>query len=100
MEGQPDRNTIAEEAVGQKHGSAPVYAAKMTEMSQEEAAGQLAVSSGAQASTPEKTAESLGERVADAYPDPARVPRHPKRKLQQALRIERRTMDFVQSDAE
>ena len=79
MEGQLDRNRIAEEAVGQKHGSAPAYAAKKTEMSQEEAAGQLAASSGAQASTPEKTAESLGERVADAYADPARVPRHPKR---------------------
>ncbi len=45
---------IAEEAVGQKHGSAPAYAAKKAEISQQEAAGQLAVSSGAQASTPEK----------------------------------------------
>jgi hypothetical protein len=78
MEGQPDRDKIAEEAVGQKHGSAPAYAAKKPEMSQREAARQLAVSSGAQASTPEKTAESVGERVGNAYADPARVARHPK----------------------
>jgi len=79
MERQPDRDRIAEEAVGQKHGTAPAYAAKESEMSQQEAAGQLAVSSGAQASTPEKTAESVGERVADAYADPASVAQHPKR---------------------
>ena len=79
MEGQPDRDRIAEEAVGQKHGSAPAYAAKKAEMSQQEAAWQLALSSGAQASTPEKTAESVGERVGDAYADPARVAQHPKR---------------------
>jgi len=55
MERQPDRDRIAEEAVGQKHGSAPAYAAKTAEMSQQqEPAGQLAVSSGAQASTPRK----------------------------------------------
>jgi len=70
MERQPDRDAIAEEAVGQKHGSAPPYAAKHPEISQEEAARKLAKSSGAQASTPEKTAESVGERVGDAYSDP------------------------------
>jgi hypothetical protein len=47
-------------------------------MSQEEAARQLAPSSGAQASTPEKTAESVGERVGDAYSDPHKVEQHPK----------------------
>jgi hypothetical protein len=66
MERQPDRDAIAEEAVGQKHGSAPPYAAKQPEISQEEASRKLAGSSGAEASTPEKTAESVGERVGDA----------------------------------
>src|SRR5438067_6810087 len=43
---KPDRDRIAEEAVGQKHGSAPAYAAKNAEISQQEAAWQLALSSG------------------------------------------------------
>jgi hypothetical protein len=81
MKTQPDRDTIAEEAVGQKHGSAPPYAGEKAKMSQEEAARQLAPSSGAQASTPEKTAESVGERVGDAYSDPERVEQHPKSTL-------------------
>src|SRR6266850_1433610 len=54
MKTQPDRDTIAEEAIGQRHGSAPDYAPT------KEAALQLAPSSGAQASIPEKTAESVG----------------------------------------
>src|SRR3954462_14747164 len=79
MERQPDRDRIAEEAVGQKHGTAPAYAAKESEMSQQETAGQLGGLSGAQASTPEKTAESLRGRVAGAEADPASVAQHPKR---------------------
>ena len=78
MKTQPDRDTIAEEAIGQRHGRAPDYASTKADMSQEEAALQLAPSSGAQASIPEKTAESVGERVGDAYPDPARVAQYPK----------------------
>jgi hypothetical protein len=78
MDGQSDRDRIAEEAVGQRHGSAPPYAEGKAGMSQEEAARQLAPSSGAQASAPDKTAESVGERVGDAYSDPQRVEQHPK----------------------
>src|ERR1700747_3539829 len=54
MNRQSDRDRIAEEAVGQRHGSAPPYAEGKAGVSQEEAARQLAPSSGAQASTPEK----------------------------------------------
>jgi hypothetical protein len=78
MKTQLDRDKIAEEAVGQRHGSAPDYAPTK---SQEEAALQLARSSGAQASIPEKTAESVGERVGDAYSDPARIAQYPKEKV-------------------
>ena len=77
MKTQLDRDKIAEEDVGQRHGSAPDYAPTK---SQEEAALQLAPSSGVQASIPEKTAESVGERVGDAYSDPARIAQYPKGK--------------------
>jgi hypothetical protein len=73
MQRQADRDKIAEEAVGQRHESAPPYAAKNEEVSQEEAARHLAGSAGAQATTPEKTAESVGERVGNAYSDPKSV---------------------------
>jgi hypothetical protein len=79
MKTQIDRDTIAEEAIGQRHGSAPDYAPTKADMSQE--ALQLAPSSGAQASIPEKTAESVGERVGDAYSDPARIAQYPKGKV-------------------
>jgi hypothetical protein len=79
MNTQLDRDRIAEEAIGQRRGSAPDYAPTKADTSQEEAALQLALSSGAQASIPEKTAESVGERVGDAYSDPARIA-YPKRK--------------------
>lgn len=39
-------------------------------MSQEEVARRLSKPAGPQASIPEKTAESIGERVGDAYADP------------------------------
>jgi hypothetical protein len=79
MKTQLDRDTIAEEAIGQRHGSAPDYAPTKADMSQEVL--QLAPSSGAQASIPEKTAESVGERVGDAYSDPARIAQYPKGKV-------------------
>jgi hypothetical protein len=70
MEEQPDRDAIADEAVGQTHGTAPPGTAKEKEaMSPEEAARRNAPAPGAQASTPEKTAAALGERVGDAYAD-------------------------------
>jgi hypothetical protein len=85
METQPDRDRIAAEAVGQKHESPPSYAAKREDVSREEAARQLAASSGAQASTPDRTAESLGERVADAYSDPESVARHSPNKVSRQI---------------
>jgi hypothetical protein len=81
MKTQSDRDTIVEEAIGQRHGSAPDYAPTKADISQDEAARQLAPSSGAQASIPEKTAESVGERVGDAYSDPARGGQYPKGKV-------------------
>jgi hypothetical protein len=70
METQADRDAIADEAVGQRHESPPPEAQKKNDLSPEEDGQRLAKSAGAQASIPEKTAESLGERVADAYSDP------------------------------
>lgn len=89
MEKQGDRDRIAEEAVGQRHGSPPPFAGTKLDMSQEEAR-QFAASSGAEASTPEKTAESMGERVGDAYSDPEGVARYSTRKAghQKAARSE------------
>ena len=73
MQRPADRDKIAEEAVGERHQSAPPYAAKNEGVSQEEATRHLAGSAGAQATTPEKTAESVGERVGNAYSDPKSV---------------------------
>lgn len=71
MENQQDPNRIAEEAVGQRHDGAPPDDVKEREgMSPEEAARQTAWSVGPQASVPEKTAESVGERWGNAYSDP------------------------------
>jgi hypothetical protein len=80
MEGQSDRDKIAEEAVGQRHESPPPYAVKEKDMSPDEAVRQLAASPGPQASTAERTAESLGERVGDAYSNPESVARHSPKK--------------------
>ena len=84
MERQPDRDRIAEEAVGQWHETAPPYAGTKPDISQEEAARRFAAGSGAEASIPEKTAESIGERVGDAYSDPEDVARHSPRKGRQS----------------
>ena len=67
MEEQPDLDTIAEEAVGQRHGSAPPDALK--DMWSQEAVRWVATSSGAQASTSKETAEALGERVGTSCSD-------------------------------
>ena len=85
MERQADRDRIAEEAVGQRHESAPPYAGTKPDMSQEEAARRFAAASWAEASTSEKTAESMGERVGDAYSDPESAKRHSARKLGQQI---------------
>jgi hypothetical protein len=71
METQAKRNAIADEAVGQRHEGAPPKTRQQDhDPSPEEVARRLAVSTGAQASISEKTAESIGERVANAYSDP------------------------------
>jgi hypothetical protein len=62
---QPDK--IAAEAVGERLGSDPPDAVRYPEISQEEAARKLAPASAPQASVAEKSAESMGERVGDAY---------------------------------
>ncbi len=68
---KPDPDAIAEEAVGQRHADRPREAAtQQPDMSQEEVARRLSKPAGPQASIPEKTAESIGERVGDAYADP------------------------------
>jgi hypothetical protein len=85
MESQADRDRIAEEAVGQRHESAPPYAGTKPDMSKEEAARKFAAASGAEASSPEKTAESIGERIGDAYSDPESVARHSPRKVGQQI---------------
>jgi ElaB/YqjD/DUF883 family membrane-anchored ribosome-binding protein len=70
MKDQPDLDRIAEESLGQRHASPPPEAVREKErMSPEETVQRLAKSAGAQASTSEKTAESMGERVGDAYSD-------------------------------
>jgi hypothetical protein len=68
IQGQPDRDRIAEEAVGQRRESPPPYARNGA--SREESSRQFGTSSGVAASIPEKTAASVGERVGDAYSDP------------------------------
>jgi hypothetical protein len=82
MESQPDRDR---EAVGQRHESAPPYAGTRPDMSHEEAVRKFAAASGAEASPPEKTAESIGERIGDAYSDPESVARHSPRKVGQQI---------------
>jgi hypothetical protein len=61
---------IAEEAVGERLGSPPPdEAKKRAARSPEEAVRQIAMSAGSQASRATRTAESIGERVEDAYAD-------------------------------
>lgn len=67
METQADRDAIAAEAVGLRPGNA---SAEAHEKHREELGRPSARATGAEASIAEKTAESVGERVADAYSDP------------------------------
>ena len=69
IQGQPDRDRIADEAVGQKDENAPPYARSAASVSGEDSSRQFAASSGGASSIPEKTAESVGERVGNAYSD-------------------------------
>jgi hypothetical protein len=70
METQAERDAIADEAVGQRRERPPPEAQQKDSLSPEEIGRRVAMASGAEASIPEKTAESLGERAADAYSDP------------------------------
>src|SRR5437763_17119133 len=63
---KPDARTIAEEAVGEARG-APVPDAARDKPATEEVIRQLATSAGPQADIAARTAESVGERVGDAY---------------------------------
>ena len=69
MDGKkPDSRTIAEEAVGETRGSPIPDAAKDEAVTPtEEVIRQLATSAGPQADIATKTAESIGDRVGDAY---------------------------------
>jgi hypothetical protein len=74
MENQPDRDTIVDEAVGQTHAVLPPKSVTEREhLSPEEAARRNAPAPGPQASMPEKTAASIGERDGGAYADPGSV---------------------------
>ncbi|HEV2097301.1 MAG TPA: hypothetical protein VGR45_00065, partial [Stellaceae bacterium] len=74
MENQPDRDTIVDEAIGQARDRAPPQSVTEREhLSAEEAARGNAPAPGPQASTPEKTAASIGEREGGAYADPGSV---------------------------
>jgi hypothetical protein len=64
METQADRDAIAAEAVGLRPGNA-----SPNEKDSEELGRASATAPGPEASIAEKTAESMGERVADAYSD-------------------------------
>jgi hypothetical protein len=71
MENQTDRDRIVDEAVGQTHATPPPKSVTESEhLSPEEAARRNATAPGPQASMPEKTAASIGERAGDAYADP------------------------------
>ncbi|MBV9081961.1 MAG: hypothetical protein JOZ62_04740 [Acidobacteriaceae bacterium] len=75
MQEQPDRDRIAEEAVGQKRDSAPPY----VQNAGEESSRQFPASSEVASSIPEKSAASVGERVGNAYSDPEREPQYSSR---------------------
>src|SRR5438477_11384589 len=67
-----DPRIIAEEAVGEARGSSTPEAAK-AEMPTEAVIRRLATSAGPQADIATKTAESVGERIGDAYATTAEV---------------------------
>ena len=69
---KPDARMIAEEAVGEARG-APIPDAAKNKPATEEVIRQLATSAGPQADIATKTAESVGERVGDAYATTAEV---------------------------
>jgi len=69
MENQPDRDKIRDEAIGQARDAPPESVTGKEQLSPEEAARRLARAPGPEASMPEKTAASIGERAGGAYAD-------------------------------
>jgi len=80
MRNEPDPDAIAEEAVGQRRDRTPPHASnEKGAISLEETIQRNAISSGPEASISAKTAESVGERVDDAYSNPERISLPPDR---------------------
>ena len=74
MKSKPDPSEIAADAIGERLGSEPPEEVRERgQLSMEDAAWRFAKSSGTGANIPEKTAESVGERIGTAYADPANV---------------------------
>src|ERR1044071_2187064 len=69
---KPDARTIAAEEVGEARGG-PIPDAAKNNPATEEGIRQLATSAGPEADSATKTAESVGERVGDAYATTAEV---------------------------
>jgi hypothetical protein len=81
MRNEPDPDAIAEEAVGQRRDRTPPHASnEKGAISLEETIQRNAISSGPEASISAKTAESVGERVDDAYSNPERISLPPDRR--------------------
>jgi ElaB/YqjD/DUF883 family membrane-anchored ribosome-binding protein len=78
-----DPRIIAEEAVGQARGSPTPDAAK-AEMPTEDVIRRLATSAGPQADIATRTAESVGERVGDAYATTDEVKAGPRKVARRA----------------
>lgn len=70
---KPDSQAIANEAVGETRDRPTADAANKVEMPTEDAIRRRAASAGPQADIAVKTAESVGERVGDAYATTAEV---------------------------
>jgi len=78
-----DPRIIAEEAVGEARGSPTPDAAK-PEMPTEDVIRRLATSAGPQADIATRTAESVGERVGDAYATTDEVKAGPRKVARRA----------------
>ena len=82
---KPDAKTIAEEAVGERRSPDPEAAKDKPEMPTEEAIRRLATSAGPLADLSVKTAESVGERLGDAYATTDEVKARPENVARRAV---------------
>jgi len=80
---KPDARTIAAEEVGEARG-APIPDAAKNNPATEEVISQLATSAGPEADIATKTAESVGERVGDAYATTDEVKAGPRKVARRA----------------